>query len=881
EWVQKKDKEESMKFWKNYLVSYDNLASLPQRKLNVSEKVNDSRVSSSIALNNARVQLLHGISVKFGVTINTILQVVWGILLSKYNNLNDVVFGAVVSGRSSEVAGIESMIGLFINTIPVRVQYTEQDTVSDLLQKMQNKAIEAESYHFSDLSEIESLSDLGRDLLDHLMIFENFPISEAIAGSTIVDKEKGEEYKVSDIQVFDQNDYELYVIVVPGEEIKIRIDYSPSRYEQSVVEKIAERFLNIADQIATNSSMLVSDIQLATAKDKHQVLQVFNNTAFDYPEHETVISLFEKQVENSKSNVAVRYKNKSITYEALNRKANIIAHRIKNKLPDGGNQKIGLFFEPSIDLIACMLGVLKAGGSYVALSPDTPKERNKYILSDCDAQLLLVQKDSNYKNEADTDLMAKADILVAEWNADLPELANPENGTSPKDLVYVIYTSGTTGMPKGVEVENKGIVNTVHFHTSLYGVERGMNVSQVANIIFDASAFEIWPCLLQGACLHIAPFEVRLDPELMKEWLIENKIEISFQSTVIAQYLLKKDWSEENCNLRILNIAGDRLNYVPDKKLPFRVFNLYGPTEDSIWTTWVELLYENIKEHYSIGRPIGNKRIYIIDKNSNLVPVGIPGELCIGGDGLARGYVNDEKLTAEKFTGNPFIPGERLYRTGDFGRWLDDGSIEFFGRDDSQVKIRGFRIELGEIEWQVSSYPGIIETVVIAKSNADGKYLVGYYAAENEIPEKELSDFLDKKLPDYMIPSHFVYLPVIPLTQSGKLDRRALPEPVFKIENDFLNASNEVERDMIRIWSEILVIEENLISVNKSFFKLGGHSLKVVSLVNKINEHFNVGILLDDVFEKNNIRDLSDYLITIMQNELETENSAHTIEIAL
>ncbi len=875
DWLSRKDREEQRRFWRSYLEGYESVAVLPGRGGWIAEDKENEIHSHALFFGRQRAEAVRRLSVKSKVTAGTIIQTAWGILLSKYNNGRDVVFGMVISGRQAEVSDIGSMVGLFMNTIPVRVLYEDGEYAGDLLERRQAEALQAEQNSYIPLAEIEKSSVVGRGLFNHLLVFENFPVGEALEGMRC-EGAVGEEYSIREVQMVDRNNHDLYVIIVPGEDTLIRIDYNPGRYDKAMVERLGGHLLHVIDQLSGESDMLLSDISLTTKEEQRVILTEFNNTGTYFPKEETVISLFERQVISSPLAMAVSCGEDQITYEQLNNLSNRVAMRIREKLPQARNQVVGLCFDPSIELIAGMLGVLKTGYAYICLSPQGPVERNRFILSDCAASLLLT--DEAHRSD---ELNAEGPVVVIGSEDRVAETANPENLTAPEDLLYIIYTSGTSGRPKGVEIEHRGIVNMLAYHKKAYGLSPGMRASQAANPIFDASAFEIWPCLTQGACLYIAPAEARLDGDRMRQWLIANKIEIAYTPTVIARHLLHTDWPAGGSALKVLNIAGERLNHIPVKTYPFRVYNLYGPTEDSIWTTSIQLPYEGMEHTYSIGKPIGNKRIYILDANDHVQPVGVPGEICIAGEGLARGYLHSEELNKQKFFVHPGIPETRLYRTGDAGLWLENGNIGFLGRVDAQVKLNGYRIEPSEIEWQLSTYPGLLGAAVVIREKGGIPMLAAYYSSLEKLDEGRIREHLSSRLPAYMLPSFLVRLDQLPLTRNGKVDKAALPDPWAAVEDDIQRAANTLEREMAVVWGEVLSIEPEQIDVTRSFFQMGGHSLQLVALVNKINLHFQVSLSLNDVFERDNVREIADFLVTLGKDPAEAAGDAYTINIAL
>ncbi|HLP62743.1 MAG TPA: amino acid adenylation domain-containing protein, partial [Candidatus Deferrimicrobium sp.] len=491
------------------------------------------------------------------------------------------------------------------------------------------------------------------------------------------------------------------------------------------------------------------------------------------------------------------------------------------------------------DQIIGLLGILKSGGAYLPIDPEYPQERIDYMLKDSGAKILLTAAECvfNFHHSA---------FIV-------------HHSSHSNHLAYLIYTSGTTGRPKGVLISHKSFTNLIYFHRSVFEENQDSRLSQVANPAFDALGFEVWPCLLSGAALHIVDDETRLSPAQMRDWLIRRGITISFQPTVMAEHLLNERWPREGVVLKSLCAGGDRLNRYPDHPYPFKLYNLYGPTEDTVWTTWTLVETEtNPGKSPAIGKPIANHRVYILDTNLKLQPVGIPGELCISGAGLAEGYLNNPELTAEKFID---FHHSILYRTGDLTRWLPDGNIEFLGRIDQQVKIRGFRIELGEIENRLTKHPGIKESVLSVHEDESGdNYLCAYIVPAWELGVPELREYLSGTLPPYMIPAYFMFLDKIPLTLHGKIDRKALPQPGCESAGFYVAPVNEIETKLVEIWSEILHIDKDKISTHDNFFNLGGHSLKANTLTFAIHRELNVKIPQAEIFLNPTVRGLANYI---------------------
>ncbi len=849
-------------FWINKYSDELNILELPTDFLRPSIKSFEGS-ATFFEINAEETKALKSFSEQEGTTLYMVLLSIFNIFISKLCNQEDIVIGTPVAGRHH--VDFENMIGMFVNTLALRNYPKAELSFKEFLLDVKTTTsayFDNQTYQYEDLIDnLKIKRDKSRNpLFETMLVFQNFESKVlSIPGLTL--KPYDNVHKVSKFDsTLSATEY--------GGLLFLNFEYSTKLFKKETIERFVGYFKKIVSIIVNDKNKKISEIEIITDTEKHQLLHKFNDTEAKYPKNKTVIELFEEQVEKVPNNIALVFGEENISYEQLNNKANAIARQINGTITEGVNNKICLLFNPSTEMIASILGILKSGCSYVSLSPNVPENRNKHIFIDCEAKALLVQEgllkvDPNIASFAKESQL----ILIKEGEYILKQTENQSNKTSAEDPIYVIYTSGTTGNPKGVEVKNLGILNMLSFYKHLFKVKKGMKMSHVANIIFDASAFEIWPSLIHGGCLYIAPDHIRHDPELMRSWLIENKIEITFQPTAIAEYLLRKQWNINESSLKIINVAGDRFNYFPEEKIPFKLYNLYGPTEDSIWSTWTELKYNKSSINYSIGKPISNKKIFIINKHNKLQPLKVPGELCISGDGLAKGYLNKAKQTEEKFVDNPFMPGERMYKTGDLARWLPDGNIEFLGRIDYQVKIRGFRVELGEIENQLLEHERVNEAVVLAKGKEGGdKQLIAYYVSEIEISVSELRSFLFERLPDYMIPTYYIHLESLPYTSNGKMDRKALPVPELKAIEESAKPINQMQRELVKMWADILGIEEDKIGVNVNFFEMGGNSIRLITLVDQINRHFKVNLTAAKLFQYPEIALLSEYLKNL--NEL-------------
>ncbi|MCU0288757.1 MAG: amino acid adenylation domain-containing protein, partial [Acidobacteria bacterium] len=923
QWLEKKDKEESSRYWENYLDSYEEQTGIPRTKTRIITKEENQtgyrNETVSILLDMEKTAGLNKLAARSHVTLNTVAQTLWGILLGKYNDKEDVVFGVVVSGRPSELEGIESMVGLFINTIPVRIRFEGKMKFHRLLNQVQSEALASEPHHYHSLAEIQSRNPLRQNLIDHIFIFENYPIAEQIEGFGKKEtKNNIRRLKLENAEIFEQTNYDFNVIMSGADRLKIIFQYNSNVYEKGNIERVAKLFSIAIDQIIENQELEVSQLTFLSAEERNQVLYEFNNTQAEYPKDKTIHQLFVEQAAQTPDYIALHgcmiawmdgevganrhlricpspnARNVSLTYRQLNEQSDHLAGLLieKGVLPD---TIVGIIMERSIEMIIGIMGILKSSGAYLPIDSNYPQERIGYMLKDSGAKLLAVanelegEKVRRWEGEK---VLLESIIHHSKHHFFQHSALSIQHSSQ---LAYVIYTSGTTGRPKGVMIRHRNVVNLVS------GLDRtiyrnypvfGLHVCFVSPYIFDASVKQIFASLLLGHCLYVVPENIRLDGVLLLDYYDRYKIDISDGTpTHLRLFLESMVQSQKESIIRgkhfiiggealpvhLMAVFFERLG----EKAP-KVTNIYGPTECTVDSTLYGIKPGNIKSmlHIPIGSPMPNCNLYIVNRWNNLQPVGIPGELLIGGHGVSVGYLNNPELTAEKFTylhhssfllnGYPRQGGHnsKLYHTGDLARWLTDGNIEFLGRIDQQVKIRGYRIELAEIENRLLNIKEIKEAIVIAKREENGdKYLCAYIAATIQYEIMELREFLLKELPDYMVPSHFVWLEKIPLTPNGKINHKALPEPNLNLSNHYAAPKNEVEMKLVKIWSEVLCRNElqafqlkTSISIDDNFFHLGGHSLKATVMVSKIDKELNVHVPLAEIFKHPTIRGLSDYI---------------------
>ncbi|HLP47788.1 MAG TPA: amino acid adenylation domain-containing protein [Candidatus Kapabacteria bacterium] len=814
-----------------------------------------------------------------GATLFMVLMAIYNIFLFKLSNQEDIIIGTPIAGRRH--ADLEKIVGLFINTLILRNYPAGEKSFKLFLREIKEKTIkvfENQDYQFEELIEkIVMQRNMSRNpLFDVLFVLQNMSdnsgdILEKGMGSLKI-KPYAHENRTAKF------DLTLNSMEADGK-LYIFIEYCSKLFKNETISRFIQYFKSIVTSVLGNLAVKISEIEIISAEEKKQLLFDFNNTAAEYPTSETLQELFANQAAKTPDRVAVvgtqgLKEVQEITYRELNEKSNRLAARLQEKglTP---NSIIGILMDRSVEMIITILGIIKSGSVYLPIELNYPQGRIEYMLKDSCARILINKPgtNSNVQTINDENKNLK-DLLVLNYEQlglnsleRCPHCELQQANLDPSNLAYIIYTSGSTGNPKGVLIRHRSVVNMVWFHRKVFKENPGSRISQAASAVFDAMAFEVWPCLLTGACLCIIDNEMRMQAVQLKEWLIQLQVTISFQPTLIAQELLREQWPETGVSLKALRTAGDRLTHHPTHPYPFRFYNLYGPTEDTIWTTWTEVpVISPMEENYppSIGKPVANHRVNILNSNLTLQPVGVQGELCISGVGLAEGYLNNPELTAERFyryygayKSNIFS----FYKTGDLARWLSDGSIEFLGRIDHQIKIRGFRIELGEIESRLLQHGEIKEATVIEKESKTGNIdLYAYLVTSRVLTTPELREYLGLTLPAYMIPSYFVSLEKMPITPGGKVDKKVLAAivPDMNTGKEFVPAQTDLQKNIVGIWQEVLELPS--VSIMDNFFDLGGNSLKLINLNSKLNETLGMNIPVVEMFKYTTIEAFVNFL---------------------
>ncbi|MGF6848996.1 amino acid adenylation domain-containing protein/non-ribosomal peptide synthase protein (TIGR01720 family) [Chitinophaga sp. W3I9] len=846
-WIENLSREKTLDYWRNYLSGYDTLSTLPKTPFLHPEEGNQHQL---LILDGSRREAIRKLCTTIGITESAFVQVVWGILLSKYNDTDDVVFGTVVSGRPAHLEGMEEMIGLFSNAIPVRIRPEKASGIRTLLKEVQQMWIDGSDHHYMQLAEIQAASSLGRNLMDHMLVFENFPVVESIGQN--VDSLKG--LSVLSGGAFGRTNYDLMLTISSHLNIEIKFDYNTTIYDSNQIDRMKSHLMAIVDSMLENPEATVGTLDYIGKEEQQLLLKTFNNTTVRYPAESTLVSLFRDQAIRIPDAASVIFMDKQLSYRELDEQSDRLAGYLQQQYALKPGDRIGMMLNRSEKMIITILGILKAGCCFVPIDPEYPQARKSFLISDAAVPVLITETDHIFN----LDYYGGAIIAI---DLQLDTMAQPLVGSLPlvsaNQAAYVIYTSGSTGTPKGVVIEHHAIVNTILSQQVAFDIQDNERGLQFASPSFDASVSEIFIIILTGGALYIIDEDSKRNPALLEAYITDNAINIA---TIPPAYLKLLNLPGI-AGLRKLITAGEAA--IKGDALAFleygTYFNAYGPAESSICATVFrvekgdEIPYNSVP----IGKPIANTQLYILGRDRALMPIGVYGEICIGGAGLAQGYLNREELTAERFIPHPFDEGQRLYRTGDVGRWLPDGNIEFSGRLDAQVKIRGYRIETGEIEHVLQGHDSVTGAVVLLWQGKEGPPELVAYIAGGAHDEQAIRAYLGAHLPVYMIPHHFISLPEFPVTVNGKTDRKALPSPedMARPANVIYAAGrNETELQLIAVFSEVLKKEG--IGIYDDFFMLGGDSIKSIQIVARLKQR-GYSLNIQDVMQHPVIAELS------------------------
>ncbi|MGI2903868.1 amino acid adenylation domain-containing protein [Tolypothrix sp. VBCCA 56010] len=846
-WLKKQDKSKAEVFWKSLKGVSAPTPLVIEQYLGGASGTCDRQHLKIPATVVSRCQL----------SLNILVQGAYALLLSRYTGEEEVVFGIQVAGRPEALQGSKSMLGAFENIVPIRVRVCPDVSVSSWLQELQAQQVNLQQYEYNSIQQIRDWSNIN------LPIFSSYVGFEDSHEQALMRSQYGS-ISVSNIKSWSEKNYAIAITARSDKEkeLTLEIIYDRARFESGSIARLLGHLQTLIASMVTEPEKCLAKLPLLTEQEQQQLTK-WNNTKTDYPQDKCIHQLIEAQAEQTPEQVAVVFEDKQLTYQELNQRANQLAHYLQ-AMGVGPDVLVGICVERSLEMVVGILGILKAGGAYIPIDPSYPLDRISFILEDAQPPVLLTQEHLEAELPAH---WGQVICLDSEWEeiADSPE-DSPSSNITAENLVYAIYTSGSTGKPKGVLVTHQNLVHSTSNRWTYYQ-EPPQSFLLLSSFAFDSSVAGIFWTLCQGGTLVLPPQQFQFEPLQLATLIAQHQVSYLLSIPSLYAVILEQASPQQLEGLQAAIVAGEpcpgklieqhRLS-LPDCGL----FNEYGPTEGTVWSSVYNCQDWQQKQSVPIGCPIANTQIYILDRHLQPVPIGIKGEMYIGGAGIARGYLNRPELTQSKFIADPFSdePDARLYKTGDLARYRDDGNIEFLGRIDEQVKIRGFRIELGEIEAVLGQHQGVKETAVIVREDEDRQRLIAYIVPldSDEVPTASvLRDFLKRKLTEYMVPATFVSLEVMPLTPNGKIDRRALPTPqdvTSSTDVDFAAPRTPQEKCLAAIWSELL--RRKQVSIHDNFFELGGDSIVSIQMIARANQ---AGLILNpkQLFEYQTIAKLA------------------------
>lgn len=847
-WLGQQDETALEKYWHGALADFTTPTRLPYDRPAAPDYRPRATDMVEVNIAPALSAQLADVAKRAKLTPSTLVQGAWALLLSRYSGSRDVCFGGTVSGRTPELAGVDSIIGMLVNTLPIRVRVDGAQDLVSWLSELQTEQARARDFEAVSLTQAQSWSGLsaGDNLFDSIIVFENFPFDERAF------TKHGLELSHFDTET--GSGAALGVVVLPGDRLTMRLHYDPALLEADSVRRMADYLRTLLEAFASNPGLTVDGLPALSPAEKHLVVDDWTDTAVDYSIEHRVHEMVEKQVRLRPDAVAVELDDQRLTYAELDTRANQLAHY----LIDRGVRSevlVGIAIERSLDLFVAILGILKAGGGYVPLDPDYPADRLAVTLDETRPPIVLAHEDGVGKfprTDADLVFMDRDWPVIAKY----PD-TDPEAPGSPRDLAYVVYTSGSTGKPKGVAVEHRSLYNTVTAVVEPYGLTPSSRVFQLCSMSFDTGVQDLFTTWAAGGTMVVSPPDVARNGAYLVEHMLAGEVTTaSIPITVLASLDV-----DSLPGMDTVRVGGDvvKPEVAEAWARSHRVINNYGPTEAGVTVSLFEVEQGAGYRSVPLGKPLANTRVYLLDDRLTPVPIGVPGELYVGGVGIARGYVANQVRTAERFVADPFgPPGSRLYRTGDVVRWRADGTLDFVGRTDDQVKIRGFRVEPGEIESVLLRNEKVSEAAVSVWPDDKGnKRLAAYVVGRQALTVDELRSHLADSLPDYMIPAAIIVLERMPLNHNGKLDRSALPSPTRQdgADAEYVAPRDPTEEALVRIWAEVLGIER--IGVEDDFVTIGGDSINSLRIVARMRTAFGVEVTPRDLFDASTIAALA------------------------
>jgi amino acid adenylation domain-containing protein/non-ribosomal peptide synthase protein (TIGR01720 family) len=882
QWLDEQDGRQAEEHWRQVLSGFSAPTGLPYDRQPLEAHRTESAEKVEIGLSAEESQRLQLVAKRGGLTLNTIVQGAWAVLLARYSREPEILFGTTVSGRPAELPGVESMVGMFINTVPTRVRTDGEQGVVSWLRELQATQIESRRFDFVSLAQLQAWSDLppGVNLFDSMVVFENYPFDSPSEDEPGV--------RIREVEARDTTNFPLSLRAYLDKQLGFDLAYDPKLFDSDTVTAMAQRLRLLLTGISDEPDRPVSRLPWMSAQERHRVLVEWNGSALD--EHaSTLVEAFEAQVARAPKAVAVSCGDDRMSYAELNTRSNRLARHLVDRAA-GPERFVALALPRSLDMVVAIVGVLKAGAAYLPLDPDLPAERIRHMIDDADPVLLVTTSEiagglSDLNTEVPLLVMDSpqvTELLVVDSGQPVGDLTDVERRArlGPDNSAYAIYTSGSTGAPKGVMVSHHNVMRLFSATRDWFGFDEHDVWTLFHSYAFDFSVWEIWGALLHGGRLVVVSFAVSRSPEELLRLLVAEQVTVLNQTPSAFYPLLRADGEDPDLgariSLRYVIFGGEALDlwrlspwYERHGDNAPVLVNMYGITETTVHVSYQPLDSVIAAETTAstIGVGIPDLRVYVLDAGLDPVPPGVTGEMYVGGAAVTRGYLNRPGLTAGRFVADPFgRPGARMYRTGDLARWNFRGELEYLGRADHQVKIRGFRIELGEIEAVLAGHLDVAQAVVIAQEavstepdESDRQRLVAYAVATGSSAPTtaELRSFLSELLPDYMVPAAFVVLPELPLNASGKLDRRALPAPEWGggDTTTYVAPRTEAECVVARIWAEVLGVQR--VGVEDNFFELGGDSILSIRVTSRLRAAFDVELSPRAVFTHSTIGELA------------------------
>lgn len=890
QWLQGQVMDTQLEYWKQKLADAPPLLELPTDRVRPPIQTNRGGIKR-FGLDEHLTQKLKSLSEKSGATLFMTLLTGFVILLSRYSNQQDILVGSPIANRNR--SELESLIGFFVNILVLRTDVSGNPSFWELLQRVRQVATEAYSHQDVPFEQVVEALQPERNLNYSPLFQVMFVLLNTPPGKLEL---PGLSLTPLEIETPTAK-FDLTLLMTETKQgLSGSLEYNSDLFEEATITRMIGHFVTLLEGIVANPEEQILQLPLLTQPEQQQLLVEWNDTQAKYPADKCIHQLFEEQVERTPDAVAVVFENQQLTYQQLNTRANQLAHYLKS-LDVGADVLVGLCVERSLSTIIGILGILKAGGAYVPLDPDYPKDRLAYMLKDSLLPVLVTQEKLLATLPEHS---AYVVCLDKDWqNISQESKDNPVTSSTTDNLAYVIYTSGSTGQPKGTLVNHSNLVRLFAATDAWYHFNQDDVWTMFHSYAFDFSVWEIWGALLYGGRLVVVPYLVTRSPELFYQLLAQQQVTVLNQTPSAFRQLIQAEQSGVTAgelNLRLVIFGGEALEI---KSLqPWferhgdtrpQLVNMYGITETTVHVTYRPLSKADLNHNASIiGRPIPDLQVYVLDEYQQPVPIGVKGEMYVGGAGVARGYFNRPELSAERFIHHPFNdnPQARLYKTGDLARYLPNSDLEYLGRIDNQVKIRGFRIELGEIEAILATHPDVWETVVVVREDEPGdtctersrsKRLVAYVVSNQEqsLTVTELRRFLTEQLPSYMIPSAFVMLKSLPLTSNGKVDKRALPAPESRegIEVSFVAPRTPAEEILAKIWADILKVDQ--VGIHDNFFELGGNSLLGAQVISRLRVAFSIDLSLHRLFVSPTVAELA-HNIEVLRIATEDEDALMT-----